>query len=369
MKKTVAVAMSGGLDSSYALLKLKEEGYDVFGVTLKLFCYGETEYSPKSCCSLEAIKDAKAICDSIDVPHMVVNGEEIFKNKVIDYFVDSYKNGLTPNPCVVCNSAVKWGFLMKKIMSYGADYLATGHYARVEYNEEKKRYLLKCGNDTTKDQSYYLWELTQEELSRTIFPLGTMKKEEVKKDMERYNLKISKKPESQEICFIPDNDYRKFLKDYGNVEVKPGNILNTSGEIIGQHNGYQFYTTGQRRGLGVSSEGRLYVKSIDHVKNEIILGKYDELFGESLIFSSGNFILYNYDVIKSSEYDLKARIRYRGKLLDCRLSYHSDNVFELKFKEPAWGICAGQSVVMYENDTVVGGGIIRNYPPKEFTIK
>lgn len=152
MKKTAAVAMSGGIDSSYALFKLKEEGYDVFGVTLKLFCYGETEYSPKSCCSLEAIKDAKAICDSAEVPHMVVNGEDIFKNKVIDYFVDSYKNGLTPNPCVVCNSAVKWGFLMKKIMSYGADYLATGHYARVEYDEEKKRYLLnlsKCHNTIT----------------------------------------------------------------------------------------------------------------------------------------------------------------------------------------------------------------------------
>jgi len=369
MKKTVAVAMSGGIDSSYALLKLKEEGYDVFGVTLKLFCYGEKEYSPKSCCSLEAINDAKAICASAEVPHMVVNGEEVFKNKVMDYFIDSYKNGLTPNPCVVCNSAVKWGFLLKKAMSCGADYLATGHYAIIEYNEERKRYLLKCGLDITKDQSYYLWQLTQDELARTLFPLGGMKKEDVKKDLERYNLKIAKKPESQEICFIPDNDYRNFLKDYGNVKNEEGNILNTSGKIIGKHRGYQFYTTGQRRGLGVSSEGRLYVKSIDHVKNEIVLGTYDELFGENLLFSSPNFISYSDDFIKSSELNVKARIRYRGKLLDCRLRYYGDKRYELKFSEPAWGICAGQSVVIYKNNMVIGGGVIDNYPPKKYTIK
>ena len=352
MKKTVAVAMSGGVDSSYALIKLKEEGYDVFGVTLKLFCYGETPYSPKSCCSLEAIKDAKAICSDLGVSHLVIDASEAFQKDVIDYFVNSYGTGLTPNPCVVCNSAIKWNFLLKKVISYGADFLATGHYTRLCYSEEKKRFLLKCGLDTGKDQSYYLWALTQEELSRTLFPLGEMKKEEVKEKLSRYNIKISEKPESQEICFIPDNDYRGFLQSRG-VKISEGNFLNSSGKIIGKHKGFPFYTVGQRRGLGVSHKERLYVTSIDKLKNEITLGGKEELYSKKLVFSRANFMY-----VPEEHACLRGRIRYRGKLQNCQLKELGEGRYKVNFIEPVWAVCYGQSVVIYEGDSIIGGGII-----------
>lgn len=352
MKQIVAVAMSGGADSSYALIKLQEEGYEVFGVTLKLFCYADTPYSPKSCCSLEAIKDAKAICSDLGVSHMVIDASEAFQRDVIDYFVNSYRTGLTPNPCVVCNSAIKWNFLLKKVLSYGADFLATGHYAGVFYSEEKKRFFLKCGLDTGKDQSYYLWALTQEELSKTLFPLGEMKKEEVKDKLAQYNIKVSKKPESQEICFIPDNDYREFLQSRG-VKISEGNFLNSSGEITGKHKGFPFYTIGQRRGLGVSYKERLYVTSIDTLKNEITLGAKEELYSKELVFSRANFMY-----MPAEEALLKGRIRYRGKLQNCQLKDLGEGRYKVNFLEPVWAVCAGQSVVLYEGNSVVGGGII-----------
>jgi len=352
MKQTIAVAMSGGADSSYALIKLKEEGYDVFGVTLKLFCYADTKYSPKSCCSLEAIKDAKAICSDLGVSHLVIDASEAFQKDVVDYFVNTYRAGLTPNPCVVCNSAIKWNFLLKKVLSYGADFLATGHYAMVCYSEEKKRFLLKCGLDRDKDQSYYLWALAQEELSKTMFPLGEMKKEEVKEKLAGYNIKVSKKPESQEICFIPDNDYRGFLQDMG-VKISEGNFLNSSGEIIGKHKGFPFYTIGQRRGLGVSYKERLYVTSMDTLKNEITLGGKEELYRKELVFSRANFMY-----IPEEQAGLKGRIRYRGRLQNCQFKELDKGRYKLNFLEPVWAVCSGQSVVIYEGDQVAGGGII-----------
>ncbi|MEQ8188458.1 MAG: tRNA 2-thiouridine(34) synthase MnmA [Candidatus Eremiobacterota bacterium] len=352
MKQTVAVAMSGGADSSYALIKLKEEGYDVFGVTLKLFCYGETPYSPKSCCSLEAIKDAKSICSDLGVSHLVIDASEAFQKDVIDYFVNGYRTGLTPNPCVVCNSSIKWKFLLKKIISYGADFLATGHYATVCYSEEKQKFLLKCGLDKDKDQSYYLWALTQEQLSKTLLPLGEMRKEEVKEKLTRYNINISKKPESQEICFIPDNDYRGFLQSRG-VNISEGNFLNSAGEIIGKHKGFPFYTIGQRRGLAVSHKERLYVTSIDTLKNEITLGAKGELYSKELVFSRTNFIY-----MPDEQALLKGRIRYRGKLETCQLKETGEGRYKVNFIEPVWAVCGGQSFVLYEGDSVVGGGII-----------
>jgi len=355
MKKIVAVAMSGGVDSSCALLKLKEEGYDVFGLTLKLFCYAEEELSPKSCCSLEAINHARNICISAGVSHMVVDAREIFSGEVIDYFVNSYIQGLTPNPCVVCNRKIKWEYLLQKALSLGADYLATGHYAKVFYCSERKRQLLACGLDMTKEQSYYLWQLSQEQLKKTLFPLGKMTKKEVKEKIKKYDLKIAEKPESQEICFIPHNDYRVFLKEKYNIKPGPGNILDPSGRIAGRHEGYPFYTIGQRRGLGVSSGERLYVKSIDPVKNEVILGTFEELYKKEVTFSQANFISYNSPPENKT---FKARIRYRGKLQDCKLKALEDGKFLLNFSDPVWGVCPGQSVVIYENNEVMGGGII-----------
>ena len=349
MKKTVAVAMSGGVDSSYAIIKLKEEGYNVFGVTLKLF--GDIPYSPKASCSMKAIKDARNICTSLEVPHRVINVEKVFQEKVVDYFVNSYKKGFTPNPCVICNSTVKWGSLSEKVFSYGADFFATGHYTRVYYSEKRKKHLLSCGLDKSKDQSYYLWALTEEQLSKTLFPLGDMQKEEVKIRVKNYNLKLSEKPESQEICFIPDNDYRNFLKN--KFKIEPGNIINSSGEIIGHHEGFPFYTIGQRRGLGISFSERLYVNSIDPIKNEIKLGTFDELYRKELLFTKANFIY-----IPEENSILKARIRYRGKLQPCKLKNLKNGRFRLNFVEPLWGVCPGQSVVIYDDYNVVGGGII-----------
>ncbi len=355
MKKIVAVAMSGGVDSSCALLKLKEEGYDVFGLTLKLFCYAEEELTPKSCCSLEAINHARNICMSVGVSHMVVDVSEIFAGEVIDYFVNSYIEGFTPNPCVVCNRKIKWGYLLQKALSSGADYLATGHYAKTFYCEERKRHILSCGLDSGKEQSYYLWQLSQDQLEKTLFPLGEMTKKEVKEKIKDYDLKIAEKPESQEICFIPHNDYKVFLKEKYNIKNIPGNILDSSGRIIGRHEGYPFYTIGQRRGLGVATGERLYVKSINPLKNEVILGAVEELYKKEVIFSQANFIAYPSPPENKT---FKARIRYRGKLQDCKLKAMGDGKFLLNFSEPVWGVCPGQSVVIYEDQVVVGGGII-----------
>ena len=355
MEKTVAVAMSGGLDSSYALIKLKEEGYPVIGVTLKLFCYGENQASPSSCCSIDSIRHARNICKSLGVKHYIIDAEEVFRKEVINYFVNAYKEGFTPNPCVVCNREVKWAYLSRKAEELGAHYLATGHYSQILYSEKIKRYILKCGIDKDKDQSYYLWPLTQENLKRTLFPLGNMRKKEIKKEMEKYDIKLAKKPESQEICFIPDNDYRRFLTEEENLIIEPGNILDPSGKILGVHKGYPFYTVGQRRGLGVSSEKRLYVKSIDHIKNEVILDSFDELYKKELIFSKANFISYN---MPDENMIFKARIRYRGKLEECKLKKLDNEKYHLNFSSPVWGVTRGQSVVIYEDDTVVGGGII-----------
>ena len=355
MSKKVAVAMSGGLDSSYALIKLKKEGYSVFGVTLKLFCYADRPASPSSCCSIDAVRHARGICKSLGVPHYVIDGEEVFGKEVIDYFIKAYKRGLTPNPCVVCNRKIKWGYLLDKAEEYGAEFIATGHYARSSYWEEKKRYLLKCGLDREKDQAYYLWPLDQKQLSRTLFPLGEMTKREVRKDMENYDIKIARKSESQEICFIPDDDYRGFLRESGEVKVLEGNILSSSGEILGTHKGYPFYTVGQRRGLGVSSKGRLYVKSIDIEKNEVILGKYEELYRKEVLFSGGNFISYE---VPPEDKLFEGRIRYRGKAEQCKIKKVDEEKFLLTFINPVWGVSPGQSVVIYEGDCVVGGGVI-----------
>ena len=357
MSKIVAVAMSGGIDSSFALLKLKEEGYKVFGVTLKLFsnedCPGNYGDSP----FFDSIEEAKNICSSIGVDHFIVDVRKAFRSEVIDYFIKSYREGLTPNPCVLCNRIIKWKYLLDSVLSRGADFLATGHYVRVDYCNERKRFLLKCGIDYGKDQSYYLWRLSQEHLSLTLFPLGYMKKGNVKEEIKKYNLSLAEKPESQEVCFITDNDYRNFLKKAGDVTEQPGNILDTSGKILGVHRGYPFYTIGQRRGLGISSGERLYVKSIDVVKNEIVLGAFEELYEKEVLFSQANFIAYE---IPPEDVTLKARIRYRGKPEECRIKCLDEGKFLLTFLKPVWGVCPGQSVVIYEEDIVVGGGIIED---------
>ncbi|MEA3485473.1 MAG: tRNA 2-thiouridine(34) synthase MnmA, partial [Candidatus Aerophobetes bacterium] len=252
MKKKVAVAMSGGIDSSVCAALLKEKGYEVIGITMQIWTKVEDKSQVDRCCGVNTIDSAKRAADELKIPHYMLNFRDIFEKYVIANFCDEYTRGRTPNPCIRCNQYIKFGALLKKAKQLGADYLATGHYAKIAYNKEKGEYLLKKGTDPEKDQSYFLYTMTQSQLKNILMPLGNYTKSEVRKVARDLNLPVADRPESQEICFIPDNDYSKFLKKYIQEAARPGPILNARGERVGEHRGILFYTIGQRRGLGIS---------------------------------------------------------------------------------------------------------------------
>ncbi|MFH0931694.1 MAG: tRNA 2-thiouridine(34) synthase MnmA, partial [Candidatus Zixiibacteriota bacterium] len=302
-KPLVVVAMSGGVDSSLAAFLLsesREKGYEVIGITLKLWDYSEVGgdlFKDGRCCSLEAMDDARNVCQKLGIPHYVLDFKEKFKNKVINNFVEEYKKGRTPNPCIVCNTEIKWKLLWGKAKELGAKFLSTGHYARIKYSGDEKRFLLLKGVDPHKDQSYALWGLSQENLSKTIFPLGGLTKKEVRELAKKYNLKTAYKEESQEICFVPDNDYQRFLKEWNDVasqkfsdQIKPGPIYDLKKKKIGEHKGIPFYTIGQRRGLKVALGKPLYVVKIDPKENAIYVGENEDLFKTTFIVSQLNWI-------------------------------------------------------------------------------
>ncbi len=355
---TVVVAMSGGVDSSVAALILKEQGYNLIGITIKTYNYEDIGiHNEHSCCSLEGINDARAVATRLGFPHYVIDLTKEFHREVINYFIKDYLEGRTPNPCVICNRKIKWEALIKKAISLGADYIATGHYARVKFDEAKKRYILMRGIDTTKDQSYALWGLTQESLSRTIFPLGELTKSEVRTLARKYGLKTASKPESFEICFVPDNDYTKFLEK--NVEglaekVKGGDIV-MDGKVIGKHRGYPFYTIGQRKGLGIALGYPVYVIGIDPIKNVIEVGPEEKLHHNALIAGNVNLIS-----IEKIEDGIKviAKIRYSDEGSPAVLENYEGSKILVKFEKPKRAITPGQSVVFYDGNIVVGGGII-----------
>lgn len=358
-KGTIVVGMSGGVDSSAAAALLVEQGYNVIGVTMKTYSFDEVGGNvgnETSCCGLDAFNDARQVAVKLGIPHYVVDFTQQFGKEVIDNFVEEYMKGRTPNPCIICNRKIKWGELIRKAESLGASHIATGHYARVAFDDETDRYTISRPRDRNKDQTYALWGLTQEALAKTIFPLGDLTKPEVRSIAERYGLKTAHKDESFEICFVADNDYRRFLKErIPNIEntLSDGEIV-FDGKPVGKHRGYPYYTIGQRSGIGAYGE-RVYVTEIDPLENKVFIGRNNDLLHNELIATNINLIS-----IKAIEgtLSLQAQVRYKDTPSPATVSLEHDGSLRVIFDSSKRAITPGQSVVMYDHDRLIGGGVI-----------
>lgn len=352
MKKKALIAMSGGVDSSVAAFLMKEAGYDCIGVTMKLYDNEDIGMDQeKTCCSLSDIEDARSVAVKLGIPYYVFNFKADFKEKVIDPFIDSYRCGMTPNPCIECNRHLKFTQLHQKARELQCDVVVTGHYARIT-KDEQGCHLLK-GKDAAKDQSYVLYSLTQEQLARTCFPLGEYTKEEIRRMAEEQGFFNAGKKDSQDICFIPDGDYRRFIEETTGQKSTPGNFVDQEGNVLGIHKGYYCYTIGQRRGLGISAPQSLYVVEIRPEKNEVVLGSNEDLFHSHLTADHFNWI----EQVGPDEI-IKARIRYHQTEKEATVRVLEDNRVEVDFLEPQRAITKGQAVVLYRGDAVAGGGRI-----------
>ncbi|MBQ8749912.1 MAG: tRNA 2-thiouridine(34) synthase MnmA [Clostridia bacterium] len=354
--KKALIAMSGGIDSSVAALLTKNQGYDCIGCTMKLY-NNEDANIPKehTCCSLDDVEDARNVAYKLGIPYYVFNFTDDFKEKVIDKFIKCYECGITPNPCIDCNRYIKFDKLYHRARVLGCDYIVTGHYARIEF--DSKKYILKKAIDETKDQSYVLYSMTQEQLKHTLFPLGSMTKTETRKIANENNFINSNKPDSQDICFVPNGDYASVIENYTGKKYTNGNFINTSGEIIGKHKGIINYTIGQRKGLGISSKEPLYVCKIDAKNNTVTLGNDKELFESVVLVKDFNWIM---GKPLESEIKCKVKVRYRQNEQSATLILLENNEVKIIFDEPQRAITPGQAAVAYLGDIVLGGGVIEN---------
>ena len=353
MKKAL-IAMSGGVDSSLAAKLIKDAGYECMGCTMKLYDNEDIGISKgHTCCSLDDVEDARSVANRLGIPYYVFNFKDDFREKVIARFVDSYENGLTPNPCIECNRFLKFDKLFERARVLGCDYVVTGHYVRIE--EKNGEYFLKKALDETKDQSYVLYSMTQEQLAHTLFPLGGMKKTEVRELAEANSFINAAKPDSQDICFVPDGDYAAFLERYTGKTYAPGNFVDAEGKVIGTHKGTVRYTIGQRKGLGIAAGKPIYVSEINVKDNTVTLTDEDKLFSDTLTAVDFNWISGR---VPESEISCSAKIRYRHKEQPATAYPQADGSVKLVFEQPQRAITPGQAVVLYDGDTVLGGGRI-----------
>ncbi|MBE5813504.1 MAG: tRNA 2-thiouridine(34) synthase MnmA [Clostridiales bacterium] len=347
MKKRVLLGMSGGVDSSASAVVLKQKGYEVIGATMKLWDEG---------CLFNHANDAKKVCDKLNIEHHIFDCKNSFKEHVVDNFIKCYECGKTPNPCVECNKYLKFGEFYKKAEELECQYIATGHYAKVEYSEKYKQYVLKKSNEEQKDQSYFLYRIPKEILPKIIFPLEDFSNKEDIRNIARENdLIVAEKKDSQEICFISDNDYVGFIKNNSSNKFKEGNIVNSKGEILGKHNGIINYTVGQRKGLGISYKEPLYVLTIDKEKNQVVVGTEKELYKNEVTVEDINYLVTD---LENKEIEVEAKVRFRAKPAKAILYPLENGKAKFIFEQPQRAITPGQSLVFYMDNMVVGGGKI-----------
>ncbi len=357
MAKKVVVGMSGGVDSSVAACLLKEQGYDVVGVTMQIWQDEEEIARQESggCCGLSAVDDARRVAQALDIPYYVMNFKAEFNEHVMQYFIEEYLHGRTPNPCIACNRYVKWESLLKRSLDIGADYIATGHYARIE-KLENGRYAIRNSKTAAKDQTYALYNLTQYQLAHTLMPVGEYTKDEIRQIAEEHHLPVAHKPDSQEICFVPDNDYAGFIEREAKDRVpKPGNFVWTDGSVIGPHKGITHYTVGQRKGLGIAMGHPVFVTQIKPETNEVVIGENKDVFSDNLCCNHLNFMAV--EDIPEQLYCM-AKIRYGHQGAPCVVRRIGEDALQVQFTEPVRAVTPGQAVVFYEGEYVLGGGTI-----------
>lgn len=356
MKKRVSVGMSGGVDSSVAAYLLKEQGYEVLGVTMQIWQdepLAEIEENG-GCCGLSAVDDARRVAGMLNIPYYVMNFKQDFKKYVIDYFIDEYVHGRTPNPCIACNRYVKWEALLKRAMDIGADYIATGHYAHVK-QLENGRFTLCKSVTLAKDQTYALYNLTQEQLAHTLMPVGAYSKEQIREIAGDIGLLVANKPDSQEICFVPDDDYASYIETALGHKFSEGNFVDKSGMILGKHRGIIHYTIGQRKGLGIAFGKPMFVTEIRPETNEVVVGTNEDTYARRLIANNLNFMSIPY---LENDRRVTAKIRYSHQGAECIIRMLDHDIVECIFDEPQRAITTGQAVVFYEDNYIVGGGTI-----------
>lgn len=348
----VLCAMSGGVDSAVAAALLLEQGHEVIGVTMHLYDRKSCTPAVRTCCSFEDVADAKSVAAKLDIPFYTLNFKSLFEQSVIDYFADAYVRGETPNPCIACNRYAKFSGILHRADELEADYIATGHYARITQNADG-RYVLRKGLDDTKDQTYVLYSMTQQQLSRTLLPLGELRKTEVRELAEKYGLSVARKPDSQEICFVEDNDYVRFLSERG-VADKPGDFLDTAGNVIGRHAGQHRFTIGQRKGLGMSFGKPMFVVAKDAATNTVTLGAESDLYSSEAVARDINLIG---AAAITPGMRAEVKTRYSAKAAPATLLPEGELV-RVRFDTPQRAVTPGQAIVFYEDDAVLGGGVI-----------